>query len=153
MVNATRKRLAPFIGKRDALKRIIIAPMTRLPFQDGSFNIVIANGVYHNTGSLNEFIEAIQETGRILKNDGFLCINVFYRGVVAPELRRIRDNSCVFITKERLRLTLLTKNTILKSLKKSSLFPIENVITYDRNVSTGLRSVLRGICRKSRMFF
>ena len=148
MIKATNKRLAGLLAKRDAEKKIIKASMLKLPFKKESFDIVIANGVYHNTNSPNQFTKAIKETSRILKRNGFLCLNVFYKGVVAPELYTTKSSEYSFITKEGLHLILLPRSKILSISKNFSLSPFGCIITYDRKVSTGVRSVLRGIFRK-----
>jgi SAM-dependent methyltransferase len=147
MVKATKKKVSGLLDKRNIEKRIVKVSMLKLPFKKESFDIVIANGVYHNTNSPSQFINAIRETNRITKKNGFLCLNVFYKGIVAPELCTTKlDN--LFITKEGLHLILLSKRKILLLLKNLNLLPFGEIVTYNRKVNTGLRSVLRGVFKK-----
>ncbi len=149
MVKSTRKKLAKVIPLKEIKKKVIMSSILKLPFKKDTFDIIIANGVYHNTNSYKEFSTAVKETGRILKTGGFLCINVFYRGVVAPELREIKNNANTFITKEGLHMTLLSRSKILKILKQTGLIPAEKIYLYNKKVSTGLRSVFRGVFKKT----
>lgn len=148
MIEATKKRLVGLLVKRDVEKRIIKASILKLPFKKESFDIVIANGIYHNTNSLSQFSNAIKETSRILKKNGFVCLNIFYKGIVAPELCITKSNKYLFITKEKLHLILLPKNKIFSIFKNFNLSPFCCVVTYDKKVSTGVRSVLRGVFKK-----
>ncbi|MDO8557543.1 MAG: class I SAM-dependent methyltransferase [Candidatus Jorgensenbacteria bacterium] len=148
MVKATRERLRGLISNKDMRKRIVKATMLKLPFRANSFDIIIANGVYHNADSLKHFTNAVKETSRVLKKDGFLCLNVFYKGIIASELKKTGPDTNTFITKEGLCLILLPKRKILSLLKNSRFLPFEKITTYNRKVSTGLRSVFRGVFKK-----
>lgn len=149
MVKAAKKKVVSLLDIRNIEKRIIKASMLKLPFKEESFDIVIANGVYHNTNSPNQFTNAIKETNRITKKNGFVCLNVFYKGLVAPELCTTKLSKYLFMTKEGLHLILLPKRNILLLLKSLNLLPFGEIVTYNRKVNTGLRSVLRGVFKKS----
>ncbi|MFY9493534.1 MAG: class I SAM-dependent methyltransferase [Minisyncoccia bacterium] len=149
MLKATRRRIGILMGASEARKRIIKASMLNLPFENGCFDIVIANGIYHNTNSIDEFTRAVKETSRILKKGGFLCLNVFYRGIIAPELKEIKSSKHTFITPGGLHLTLIGKREVLRILTDFNIMPQGKIAVYKREVSTGVRSVLRGVFRKS----
>ncbi|MEK7565172.1 MAG: class I SAM-dependent methyltransferase [Patescibacteria group bacterium] len=148
MLKTTKKKIASLIGVKETNRRIIQASMFELPFKKEYFNIVIANGVYHNTNSIEEFVSAIKETARVLKKGGFLCLNVFYKGIVVPEFKKIESNKNTFITHEGLHMTLIKRAEILKILASSNIFPWKNILSYKRNVNTGARSVFRGVFKK-----
>ncbi len=148
MLKTTRKKVASLVGAKEANKRVIKASMFKLPFKKEYFDIIIANGVYHNTNSIEEFVSAVKETARVLKKGGFLCLNVFYKGILASELKKIKSNKNTFITHEGLHITLIKKAEIVKILAGPKIFPHKNILSYKRNINTGARSVFRGIFRK-----
>lgn len=149
MLKFARKRIFGLIDPEEVRSRILKASMLDLPFEARCFDIIVANGIYHNTTSKSEFIRAIHESSRVLKENGFLCLNVFYRGFVAPELKVIKSNKDTFITHEGLHLTLLSKSQIRKILSEAGFRPQGEILSYKRKVSTGFRSVLRGVFKKN----
>jgi ubiquinone/menaquinone biosynthesis C-methylase UbiE len=147
MVEATRKRLRK-IGLNKALgkKRVIKASMLNLPYKNSFFDAVLSNGVFHNVASLKEIELAIEETARVLKKDGCLCFNLFSSQYIDPSLKRISDR--VYLTKERLSMVLISRAEFICLCEKRGLVSKGEIIEYEREVSTGKRSIMRGILRK-----
>jgi SAM-dependent methyltransferase len=78
MVERTRDRLAGILGPEAAAERVIHTTMERLPFAaDGSFDLVVALGIYHNARSAAEWQAALEETARVLKPGGRALVSVF----------------------------------------------------------------------------
>mgnify|MGYP001564019412 CR=1 FL=1 len=147
MVNTTKIRLTPLLREKTE-KRIVCSNMLKLPFPDNFFDIIIAHGLYHNAYSVSEFKKAINESARILKDGGFLCVNVFIKTGNNSMSVRATNKKSLFLTKEGLRMVLLTPKEILKTFKTNKLLPENEPILYETTVNTGRRSVFRCIFRK-----
>ncbi|MFN2443325.1 MAG: class I SAM-dependent methyltransferase, partial [Thermoanaerobaculia bacterium] len=81
MVEATRRRLAAIIGEDQAERRVIQGSMTDLSFiPDGSIDLVVALGIYHQAANSAEWRLAISETARVLRGGGRLLSAQFGPG-------------------------------------------------------------------------
>lgn len=149
MVASTKKRVAGKLGENEADKRIIAASFLQLPYIHAEFDIAIASGVLHNTETIEEELQGIAELSRIVKPGGCVCVNVFYQGVIPEELKPAREDGRVFFTREGLYMTLLTKEELLTAFADNNLYPVGDVVTYESNVNTGVRSVFRGVFQKN----
>lgn len=147
MVDATRKRISSFIGEDNANLAVVQANMRELPYDNASFDIVLSNGIYHNTSTIKEFERAIDETARVLKKDGRLCMNVFTGEIIHPNLIA-QAEPCLYVTPDDLDMILMPKEDILSLLEANGFIPEGTPVSYPSNVSTGVRSVLRGVFRK-----
>ena len=78
MVERTRERVAAVLGPARARERVQHARMDDLSrFADGSFDLVVALGVYHSAESMAEWERAVAETSRVLRNGGRVLVNHF----------------------------------------------------------------------------
>jgi len=78
MVARTRERLVPICGTAAAHQRVRHAEMQDLnEFSDGSFDVVIALGIYHQALSLERWHECVSESVRVLKEDGYILLSTF----------------------------------------------------------------------------
>lgn len=147
MVKTTRKCLQQ-IGLNKTLieKQVIKASMLNLPYEDNFFDVVLSNGVFHNVSSLNEIELAIKETSRVLKKNGYVCFNMFSSKYIDPSLKDISDH--LYLTKEKLPMVLISKSELNVYFKKLRLVPEEEIFEYKREVTTGKRSVMRGVFKK-----
>ncbi|ACL75406.1 class I SAM-dependent methyltransferase [Ruminiclostridium cellulolyticum] len=149
MVDATRQRIKPFTDGQDAEMIVRQGSMLRLPYEDNYFNIVLSNGIYHNASNVEEFETAIKETGRVLKEDGQLCLNVFTEEYVEANLQK-QQKPFLYITPDNLDMVLLPIDNILEILERYSFRPEGELVQYRSKVATGERSVLRGVFRKNK---
>jgi arsenite methyltransferase len=63
------------------------ADMRQLPFDDGSFDVVVSSLAIHNVPGAGERARALREAGRVLKKGGKLAIaDIRHTGVYASEL-------------------------------------------------------------------
>ncbi len=78
MVAHSRERLAPVLDDEQAQRRVRHGRMDDLgELADGSFDLVVALGVYHCAESRAEWQSALSETARVLRNDGHLLLALF----------------------------------------------------------------------------
>lgn len=78
MVQRTRERLTPLIGAAQARERVCHGVMDDLArFADGSVQLVVALGVYHQAHSPSEWRRALSEAQRVLAPDGLVLVSVF----------------------------------------------------------------------------
>lgn len=143
MLQATTQRLKAAGFKAKVIK----ADMTELPFDDMEFDILLSNGLFHNATSKKILDEAVSESARVLKRQGLLCLNMFYDSGRNTKVIRVAGE--VFITRENLSMTLLKKKALLSLLEKYSLISASGISFYDRAMSVGTRSVLRGVFIKT----
>jgi len=98
--------------------------------------------------SLEKFKTAIKESSRVLKNGGLLCFNIFTSGYIGSDLVEFKNSPNLYLTKDGMPLVLLSKNEFIAESKLNNLFPISDFVEYTSNISTGKRSVARGVLRK-----
>lgn len=150
MVRTTKNRLIKKGFKSKFVAgRIKKASMTELPYDSNNFDIVLCHGVYHNAQSLEEFDCALEESARVLKMGGHLYFNIFTSDLIAEDFKNVDGQSNVYITREKLPMVLLSKGEFIKLASKYNLRPDVELIEYQSTVSTGKRSVLRGILVKT----
>ena len=78
MVERTRERLAAIIGPEEAARRVLRSPMEVAPgVADGSIDLVVALGIYHNARTAGEWQAALRETARVLRSGGRVLVSVF----------------------------------------------------------------------------
>ncbi|HSK18290.1 MAG TPA: class I SAM-dependent methyltransferase [Longimicrobiales bacterium] len=78
MVTRTRERVATVLGWSEAVNRVRVGAMDDLArFDDASFDLVVALGVYHNARTMQEWDAAIAGTARVLEPAGRLLLNQF----------------------------------------------------------------------------
>lgn len=125
--------------------------MTRLPYNSDFFDIVLSHGVYHNAQSLKEMNRALKESSRVLKKGGRLYFNMFTSVLIVEDFKNIEGQESVYATRENLLMVLLSKDEFLKLASDYDLKPDPDteIIEYQSMVSTGKRSVLRGILIKN----
>lgn len=149
MVDETMKRLINLGLSEDSVKsRISQQPMDKLSFPSSSFDFVISHGVYHNAFTEKEYKNALKESARILKNKGLLCFNVFSSVYTGVQAKIKKTENHIYITKDNLPMVLFSKNEFLDIAKGFKLFPFSELIEYTSKITTGKRSVLRGILIK-----
>ena len=88
MVSRTRQRVADVLGDDEAAARVAIGRMDDLSrFDDGTFDLVLGLGIYHQADSGEEWSRAIDETARVLAPGGLLLYASFHPET-APDGRR-----------------------------------------------------------------
>jgi len=146
MIQATKNRLlrVQSEGLPYPLPNIKLADMCDLPYEDTSFHVVIANGVYHNVSSMQDLEQALSETARILVNNGMLCLNIFTARFIADDIQP-STLPYAYCTHEGLDMVLLPPDKLLSLLHQVGFKTHTSIVEYEREVSTGRRSIMRGI--------
>lgn len=147
MVEITRDEYAKYAPGKNLKKRVVLCPMIELPYKDNFFDIVLSHGVYHNAVSISEFIKALYESARVLKRGGYLCFNIFSAVFIGGDFKKIKNN--LYLTREGLPMILLSSKEFLREAQKKGLILERPIIEYISQVSTGKRSVMRGVLRKN----
>jgi ubiquinone/menaquinone biosynthesis C-methylase UbiE len=146
MINETTNR----IKKLRDLKFtpvIVKAEMANIPFIENKFDIILSNGVFHNAKSFNNLKKALDETSRVIKKDGNLCLNVFYDGGSNSLIKKTGEKY-LFRTKDNLPMTLLPLEELVFLLKKSGFRSTHGMALYTRDMEVGTRDVMRGVFKK-----
>ena len=78
MVARTRERIAAICGVTLARQRVCAGVMEDLSaFPDGSVDLIVALGIYHQASSLEQWQRAVAESGRVLKYGGLVLVSSF----------------------------------------------------------------------------
>lgn len=150
MVNSTRKKMLGYgLNEPEVFERVSLQSMTHLNFADNFFDIVLSHGVYHNALDLDKFRVALRESSRVLKHDGLLCFNMFTSDHKGDDLTKLEGKPNLYLTKEKLPMVLVSKEEFINEARFCNLFPDSDPIEYTSNISTGKRSVIRGILKKA----
>jgi ubiquinone/menaquinone biosynthesis C-methylase UbiE len=137
MLKCTKNR----VGVKN-LKTLKRASITKLPFPDKIFDVVVTTGVLHQAKNITEYQAAISEVSRVLKIGGIICLNIFTSTRLDPTYKKNKDVSS-FQTKEGLDMTLLSKDMFYEIMNWYNL-KLEKEISEDFvQENTGERSVLR----------
>ena len=121
--------------------------MLSLPYPNKTFDYIVSNGVFHNVSCPEEFNKVIKEAIRVLKNNGKIILNIFSAKIIDPNLKSSKD--FIYITPQKLPMVLLPKQIIEKILLEHNLFSVSEITETEIIISTGKRSVLRGIFQKT----
>lgn len=147
MVIATRARLKQI--KKGQEKKIIKSSMEKLPYKDVFFDYVLSNGVYHNASDLNSLVASIAETSRILKTGGRLVLSMFSAKIIDPRLKTDNIKKSTYITPDKLPMVLISKKQLIEIFRAHGLILMGKCSERTTTISTGIRSILRGVFVKN----
>ena len=135
MVEATRRRLAPIIGQSEAEERVSRSSMGDLShIQDGSIDLVVALGIYHQASSLEEWNLAIGETARVLRQGGRLLSAQFGPGtdLTGEHGHRVEGEDHVHMIREGSKVVLLDSEELDRRMAAHGFVPISPSATVER---------------------
>ncbi len=153
MVAKTRERVAAILGAAEADRRVRVARMDDLsPAGDGTFDLVVALGLYHCAQSRAEWDRALAETARVMKPGARLLVSVFTpetdltgRGTRAvagePDVYEGFDSGGRHVLVDAARLD--------REMARFGLLPVEPTRTARPRVETGRRVSANGLYRKA----
>ena len=153
MVDATRQRLAPIIGQEEAEKRVSRTSMTDLShIPDGSIDLVVALGIYHQASSLDEWDLAIAETGRVLRPGGLLLSAQCGPGtdLTGEHGRRVEGEDHVYTIREGSRVVLFDSEELDRRMADRGFFPHSPSAKVERpHDPAGRRVTINSLYQKS----
>lgn len=151
MVQKTRERLAPMLGSAEADRRVRLGRMDDLSeFDDESFDLVVALGVYHQASSLAEWRSAIAETARVLLPQGLALVSVF-TPASQPQgepLRALPDRPSMYDGFSSGPLCLLHPDQLDRAFSDKGLEPIVPTETVEVATEQGFRVSANGLYRR-----
>lgn len=89
---ATRRRE----GRLDDRLHLVLAPMESIPARDGTFDLVIAHGIWNLARSAVQFRRALGEAARVAKPGAGLFVFTFSRNTFPPETKPVAGEPFVF---------------------------------------------------------
>ncbi|HUG05703.1 MAG TPA: class I SAM-dependent methyltransferase [Candidatus Limnocylindria bacterium] len=76
--------------------RLVVAPMSSLPFREGVCDLVIAHGIWNLARSAAEFRQAVREAARVASAGAGLFVFTFSRSTLAPDAEPVPGEPFVF---------------------------------------------------------
>jgi SAM-dependent methyltransferase len=89
---ATRART----DRLDGRLYLTLAPMERIPARDGSFDLVVAHGIWHLARSAEQFRLALDEAARVAAPRASLFVFTFSRNTFPPQTEPVAGEPFVF---------------------------------------------------------
>lgn len=78
MMKRTRRRIAAICGETAAHERVRAVVMEDLSeFEDESFDLIVALGIYHQASSLDHWHQCVAESARVLQDGGLILVSAF----------------------------------------------------------------------------
>lgn len=151
MVEETRRRLAGALGPEEARRRVRRASMTDLgSFPDGTFDLVVALGVYHNASSPEEWERALAETERVLTDGGRVLVANFAPGtdLTGDGLEPVPGTEHLYEGAPSGPLYLLTADELDAEMRGRGLRSVEPTETVEVDADPGRRVTVNGLYEK-----
>jgi SAM-dependent methyltransferase len=114
MLEAARRRIEAGVPSAVNLLR---APMAPLPFADGSFDLIVAHGIWNLARSGAEFRAAVAEAARVARPGAGLFLFTFSRHTLGPDTTPDPGESFVFSSWNGEPQCFLTDDEILAELR------------------------------------
>lgn len=152
MVRATIERLVPILGDEEARRRVSRGAMTDLSsFDDGTFDLVVALGVYHQARSLDEWNRAIAASARVLRPGGRLLSAQFGPGtdLTGEHGQQIHSEEPVHLIREGSPAILLPSEELDQRMQSHGFEPVIPTQTVERpHDQDGRRITINALYRK-----
>jgi SAM-dependent methyltransferase len=151
MVKRTRQRVGAILGGSDAERRVLVGSMDELSFlSDGSVNMVVALGVLHQAGSRIQWLRAVTEIARVLRDGGlFLC--AVWSPRTRPDghpLEEVPDEEHVYFGFHSGRHFLLEADDLDLEMARHGLKVAAPTEVVKVDTETGLRVTINGLYRR-----
>jgi SAM-dependent methyltransferase len=75
---------------------LALAPMDAIPAREGTFDLVVAHGIWNLARSAAEFRRAVAEAARVARPDAGLFVFTFSRNTLPPDARPVEGEPFVF---------------------------------------------------------
>ncbi len=153
MVDRTRERVAGVFGASEARRRVRVGRMEDLiQFAAGTFDLVVALGVYHNAGSEELWNRALSETARTLAPQGLVLVGNFTprSDPKGQGLRRVAGARHLYEGFNAGPLYLLDSDALDAEMARHGLVPVVPSETVETPTESGRRVTVNALYRKSR---
>ncbi len=151
MTTHTRSRVAAILGEREAASRVRRGRMDDLSeFDDGSFELLLALGLYHCASSREEWDRALAESARVLAPGGRLLVAVFdpETDLHGTGIRRIPEEEHLYEGFSSGRTFLVDAPTLDAEMARHGLEPAVPSKTVRVPLEKGRRVVVNALYRK-----
>ncbi|NIN70438.1 MAG: methyltransferase domain-containing protein [Gemmatimonadetes bacterium] len=151
MVARTRGRVETLLGNGEAERRVRVGRMEDLSdFASGSFQLVVALGVYHNAVSEEKWEQALKETARVLVPHGLVLVATFTPDFRphGEKLRRVAGSSHLYEGFDAGPLYLLEADELDAEMARHGMVPVVPTETVEAATDTGRRVTANGLYRK-----
>jgi SAM-dependent methyltransferase len=153
MVATTRSQVAELISEAEAERRVIRGPMDDLEWaRDGSFDLIVALGIYHEAQDEDEWDRAIAETARVLRPGGTALVSVFSPGTILHGVRFVPVAGGRFLYRSEtgeITRSFPTATQLDREMVGNGLAPVVETVTVRREVEDSVRVVTNGLYRKA----
>lgn len=120
--------------------------MNNIPVIDNSYYLALSIGVIHNSVTVDEYVDSLEEIYRILEKKGYALLSTFTNDVISDDLTKTDDNS--YSIKNRPPMVLLSKEQILNFIFKIGFKLIREVDNHITDVGSGKRNVYTILIQK-----
>jgi len=152
MAAETRRRLESILGVEQAERRVRVGRMDNLDWApDGSFDLIVALGVYHCAQSFAEWDRSLSETARVLAPRGQLLVSVFTpeTDLTGRGITPVAGQPHVYEGFESGRTVLVDAATLDSELARHGLFPVVPTSVARPKVEIGRRVSANGLYVKT----
>ena len=151
MVAHTRGRLAPILGEDEAERRVRLGRMDDLgEFTDGTFDLVVALGIYHGAATQAEWDAALAETARVLRIRGKLLVAIFTpeTDLTGDGIRTVPGDPNLYDGLPSGRSFLVDASTLDAEMRRFGLEPVVASRTVRVETGSGQRVTVNALYRK-----
>lgn len=152
MVTRTRGRVAVILGDAEAKRRVTTGLMQDLgAFDDASFDLLVALGIFHQARSGSVAIQAFDEAARVLKRDGLLLVASLspHAQPHGTPLVPVAQEPHLYTGYREWPLYMLTAEELDGTMRARGLVPAEPTETVRRPIDHGLRVTVNALYRKT----
>jgi len=133
MLDAARERMKREMPTRTV--RFIQAPMAPLPFEDETFDLIVAHGIWNLARSDAEFRAAVAEAGRVARPGAGLFVFTFSRHTLPEAALPDPGETFVFSSWNGDPHCFLTEDELIAELARAGFAPLESPLAeYNRPV-------------------
>ena len=115
---------------------LALAPMDALPAKDGTFDLLVAHGIWNLARSASEFRRAVQEAGRVAAPHAALFVFTFSRATVPPDVPSVPGEPFVFTQFSGQPQCMLTRDQLTDELAAAGFVPDDAVAFSEHNLPT-----------------
>jgi SAM-dependent methyltransferase len=152
MVEHTRDRVATVLGPTEAARRVQVGRMEDLSrFENDTFDLVVALGVYHNASSRDMWDRSLAETARVLAPNGLALVSNFtpHTDLTGRGIHPVPDEPGVYEGFEAGRAFLLDADELDRQMARHGLTPATPTETVEAMREKGRRVSANGLYRKT----